>query len=39
MKRHIRKAELGDAFTEAVKVHEGWVASNDEKVSKVEFDA
>jgi glutathione S-transferase len=33
------KAELGDTFTEAVKAHEGWVNSNEEKIEKIEFDA
>jgi len=33
------KADLGEVFTEAVKVHEGWVASNESKVEAIEFEA
>lgn len=31
------KADLGDAFTESVAVHEAWLGSNLEKVEAVEF--
>merc|ERR1712048_1018675 len=33
------KADLGDVFVEAGKVHEGWVGSNEEKTEAVEFEA
>jgi glutathione S-transferase len=33
------KADLGDIFTEAGAVHEGWVGSNESKVETIEFDA
>lgn len=32
------KAELGDVFIEATKVHEGWIRSNEHMVVPVEFE-